>query len=311
MKRREFVGLTASAVVAPMFAPDVAHAAHADVARLKTRKVGKVEIAYKSPHAKPNGLQATRDGLWVQDQGPENWVSLVNWADGKVISEFKPDIRAASGLTVDDNNVMWISSTYNAMHVACSAEDGKTIAKYFTPGAGRHYFMPDDPPAARSTLKPAYPGEAGAAPAAGAANAGRAGRAGGGAATALPQGRLPLDATTGLSGNGAHGIEHRGGFLYFGVPPARKLFVMDPKTWLVHATWPVAGNRVHGIGWDGDTLWVSDSNLRAFFRHDIETGKMVEKIQLTETDPIIHGATVRDGSIWYCDDVGWIANFKL
>ena len=86
---------------------------------------------------------------------------------------------------------------------------------------------------------------------------------------------------------------------------------MDPKTWLVQATWPTAGNRVHGIGWEGDTLWAADSNLRAFFRHDIKTGKMIEKIQLTDGDPIIHGATVRDGYMWFCDDVGWIANFKL
>lgn len=59
MKRREFVGLAASAIVAPAFAPGVAIASHPDVSGLKTRKVGKVEIVYKSPHAKPNGLQAT------------------------------------------------------------------------------------------------------------------------------------------------------------------------------------------------------------------------------------------------------------
>jgi hypothetical protein len=83
-------------------------------------------------------------------------------------------------------------------------------------------------------------------------------------AATLPQGQLPIDATTGLSGNG-----------------------------------------------EGDTLWAANSNLRAFFSHDIKTGKMIEKIQLTETDPIIHGATVRDGYMWFCDDVGWIANFKM
>ena len=269
-----------------------------------------MEIVYKSPHAKPNGLQATNDGLWVQDQGPENWVSLVNWGSGKVIREFRPDIRAASGLTVDDKNVMWLSSTYNAMHVACSAEDGKTIAKYFTPGAGRHYFMPDDPPAAQKHAETGIPSRGRAFDRSSSSSTSVAAKRNA-AAAPLPQGQLPLDATTGLSGNGAHGIEYRDGFLYFAVPPARKIFVMHPKTWLVHATWPTAGNRVHGIGWEGDTLWAADSNLRAFFRHDIKTGKMIEKIQLTETDPIIHGATVRDGYMWFCDDVGWIANFKL
>ena len=61
MKRREFVGLTTAALASPAFAP-FAYAAHADVAGLKTRKTGKVEIVYKSPHAKPNGMQAASNG---------------------------------------------------------------------------------------------------------------------------------------------------------------------------------------------------------------------------------------------------------
>jgi hypothetical protein len=51
--------------------------------------------------------------------------------------------------------------------------------------------------------------------------------------------------------------------------------------------------------------------MRAFFRFDYKTGKIVEKIQLTEKDPLIHGVTIHDGYMWYCDDVGYICNFKL
>ena len=309
MKRREFVGLATAAALAPVVTPRIAWATHPDIPGLRTRKVAKVEVVYKSPHAKPNGLQATQEGLWVQDQGPKNWVSLVNFADGRLIREFRPDIQAASGVTVDANNVMWLSSTYSCMHVACSAQDGKTIAKYWTPGAGRIYQMAGDPPASRSTLKPAYPdGEPGEAPPP--APGGNSGPGWTGAA-GLSYGQLPLDTTNGLGGTGAHGIEYRDGLLYFVVPPARTLYVMNPKTWEVQAAWPLAANRPHGVGWEGDTLWVADSNLRAFFRHDMKTGKMVEKIQLSESDPIIHGATVHDGYMWLCDDVGWIANFKL
>ncbi len=104
---------------------------------------------------------------------------------------------------------------------------------YFTPGAGRHYFMPGDPPATRSTLRPAYPREGEGAPA-----PAPAARVGG--APSLASGQL-------------------------------------------HATWQTAGNRVHGIGWEGDTLWAAESKLRAFFRHDM----------------------------WLWKDVGWIANFRL
>ena len=75
--------------------------------------------------------------------------------------------------------------------------------------------------------------------------------------------------------------------------------------------WNLPGNRAHGVGWEGDSLWISDSNWRAFFRHDRKTGEIVEKIQLTENDPLIHGATTHDGYMWFSDDVGYICNFKL
>src|SRR6185312_8668208 len=63
MKRRAFMGLTAAATVAPLMVPTRAWAVHPDVTAARPRKVGKVEIVYKSPHAKPNGLQATKEGL--------------------------------------------------------------------------------------------------------------------------------------------------------------------------------------------------------------------------------------------------------
>ena len=136
MKRREFFGIAGS------FANGVRWQILSGV---KSRQVSKWEIVYKSPHAKPNDLSMTREGMWILDQGPESWVSLVNVADGKVIREFKTDVNAASGVTVDEHGVMWISSTHNSLMVSCSPKDGKTIAKYWTPGAGRIYQMKGDP----------------------------------------------------------------------------------------------------------------------------------------------------------------------
>ena len=83
MKRRSFLGLIAAM-------PTMA-AAPIDVAAIKSRGTRKVEIVYKSPHTTPNGLQATRDGMWVADDRTvdgKNWISLVNYSDGKVIREF-------------------------------------------------------------------------------------------------------------------------------------------------------------------------------------------------------------------------------
>jgi hypothetical protein len=87
---------------------------------------------------------------------------------------------------------------------------------------------------------------------------------------------------------------------------------MDPKTWVVQRTWPVPGNRTHGLTWDEnrETLWNADSNLNAFCRFDMN-GKIIEKIQLGDDSPVIHGAALHEGHMLCCDDVGWIWRFKM
>jgi hypothetical protein len=297
MRRRDFL---CRAAAAPAMAGALG-ATTIDVASLKSRGPKKVEIVYKSPHATPNGLQATREGLWVIDQGKENWVSLINFGDGKLIREFQVSgLAGASGLTVDPDGVIWINDTHNSLIVTCDSKDGKILGKYWCPGAGHPYQVPGDPPAARSPIPSPFP-----APAAAGGGGGRARGRGG-----VP-GQLPMDATTGLSGEGGQGMEFRDGLLYYACLPSRRAYVLDPKTWRVKAMWNLPGNRAHGVGWEGETLWISDSNWRAFFRHDRTTGEIVEKIQLTEKDPLIHGVTVHDGYIWFSDDVGYICNLKL
>ena len=266
-----------------------------DVAAVRSRGTRKVEIVYKSPHPTPNGLQATPEGLWVLDQGKDNFVSLVNFGDGKVIREFRvPGLAGASGITVDAAGIMWINDTHNSLIVTCSAKDGQILGKYWCPGAGRPFQHGGDPPTARSPLTP--PSQPAVAP---------SGR------TMVPPGRLGMDATTGLSGEGGQGMEFRDGLLYYACLPSRRAYVLDPNTWKVQAMWPLPGNRAHGVGWEGDSLWIADTNWRALFRHDRKTGEIVEKIQLNERDPLIHGVTVHDGYLWYCDDAGVICNFKL
>jgi streptogramin lyase len=112
-------------------------------------------------------------------------------------------------------------------------------------------------------------------------------------------------------GTGAHGMEWRDGKLWFCVPPSRRVYRMDPKAWIVENQFSTAGNRPHGIGWEGKYLWVADSNLNAFFKHDPDTGEMLEKIQLADNDPLPHGLTIWEGWMWYCDDVGIVCRLKL
>ena len=302
--RRAFFGIAASV-------PGLA--AVPNLSSIKTRKAAKWEVMYKTPHTKPNGLEITKEGMWVQDQGPESYMSLTNLADGKVIREFTVDVDMASGVCIDDENVMWVTSTHNSLIVSCSPVDGKTIAKYWTPGAGRIYRMKGDPPGRSTKLQPAYPPPP--RPEGAAGRGGRGGRGGQGAfgrGGGLPFGQVPLETKEGAGGTGAHGIVYKDGLLYYANPPARLLFVIDRKTWEVQATWPLPGNRPHDLMWDAnkETLWNADSNLNAFFRLDGKTGQIIERVQLDDDSPVIHGAKIVDGYMWCCDDVGWMWRFK-
>ena len=263
---------------------------------LKTRRTGSVEIAFKSPPgSKPNGLQATKDGLWMIDQGEGNKVYLVNYEDGRVLRSFGTETDRSSGITFDEGT-LWIGSTYSREIVRCDAMTGKTLERHFTPGAGVIYKMAGDPPERRSPLAPPPPPkkqEQNADP----------NKVGGFQAGQLLGSRA--------LGTGAHGQEMRDGKLWMAVPPARMVFRVDPKTWVIEKRFDTAGNRPHGIGWEGRYLWVTDSNWNAFFKHDPDTGEIVEKIQLADSDPLPHGMTIWQGTLWYCDDVGVICRLKM
>lgn len=279
MKRRTFFGVAAAA-------PAFASITPRNLDKVKVRTAGKVETVFKSPGPKPNGLQATQDGLWILDQGNNN-ASLVSYKDGKVIREFATASDRGSGITFD-GEALWIGSTYNREIVRCDAKTGKTLARYFTPGAGVIYKTTWDPPGRSSPLAKS----SGAAP------------------QPQPAGATAQTAPNTL-GTGAHGQEWRDGKLWMAVPPSRMIYRMDPKAWVVEQQFPTAGNRPHGIAWEGRYLWCTDSNLNAFFKHDPATGEIVEKIQLADSDPLPHGMSIWQGVMWYCDDVGVVCRLKL
>ncbi len=287
MKRREFFALAAAAAVPAIPAPRI------DPNKIPTRRAGKVEIAFDSPGPQPNGLQATKDGLWIIDQGTGNKAYLVSFENGKVLRGFETETEKSSGITFD-GDALWIGSTYSREIVRVSATTGKAVERHFTPGAGVIYNMLGDPPGRGSPLLKSRPRPKPAAP-------------------STQVGGFQAGEVLGSKalGTGAHGQEWRDGKLWFAVPPSREVYRVNPKTWLVETKFPTAGNRPHGIGWEGKYLWVTDSNLNAFFKHDPETGEMIEKIQLADTDPLPHGMTIWQGWMWYCDDVGVVCRFKL
>ena len=81
MNRRNFLAFAAAA-------PALNEAPAKSPSQLPIRKAGKVEIVFKSPGPQPNGLQATKDGLWIIDQGAGSKAYLVRYEDGKMLRSF-------------------------------------------------------------------------------------------------------------------------------------------------------------------------------------------------------------------------------
>lgn len=259
LSRREFLALAAAAPA---------------VANLEVRSVS-VETAFDSPGPKPNGLQATDEGLWILDQG-DNRAYLVDFASGKVLRGIDTDTKAGSGITFD-GKALWTASTYSREIIKIDPEDGSTLATYDSPGSGVVKWTQPR----RSPLAPP------------------------------PREPQPAAPPASRNATGAHGMEWRDGRLWVAVPPSQTIYRIDPDGFRVERSFPTAGDRPHGLGWEGKWLWCAESNDNAFYRFDPETGEYDAKIQLADTDPLPHGMTIHNGWMWYCDDVGVVCKLRL
>ena len=328
MRRREWLHAAAASAGGAMLVgarPWTANAGQAKTpaapkSGYRTRPAGSIEILFKAPGQSANGMQCTDEGIWTIDVAgsrtstPGRCKVYLSSYEGKLLRELAPEGTGPSGIGVSaDNSSIWIGSTYSREIIRADAKTGETIEKHFTPGAGVIYRMTTDVPPrpdtyGRSVRPPATNGrEQGAAP----------------AVTATPGGRSPTGPADGLGvgrggavagnpgppapGTGAHGIQTQAGKLWMGVPPARMIYRLDPKTWMVEYMFPTVGYRPHGIGIetpDARELWESDTNMGAFFKRDMVTGEVADAIQLPEGSPFPHGMSVWKGYIYWTDDIG-------
>lgn len=302
MQRRHFFKAAAvtagSAALASAFPrraeAEQAHRLFAGKELPEPRPAGKVEILFTCPGNSSNGLECTDEGIWTIDPAgsrsdtPGRCKVYLSSYDGKLLRELSPEGTGPSGIA-SDGDTLWIAATYSRDIIRVDAKTGETISKHFTPGAGVIYRMPSDPPARPDTYSRTVRGQT-----AGGGRGGGRGRGGGEASTPGP----PRD------GTGAHGVEVRGGKLWVAVPPSRMIYRIDPATWMVEHKFPSVGYRPHGIGFEGDYLWESDTNFGAFFKRDLDTGEVLDYVRLADGDPFPHGMAVRDGYFYWCDDVG-------
>jgi len=312
MKRRDFftrTALTAGGVVAaglPLGALGrQARTPAAPKSGYKIRPAGKVEFLFTCPGNSSNGLECSPEGIWTIDpagsrgETPGRCKVYLSSYDGKLIRELSPEGTGPSGIA-SDGKTLWIASTYSREMIRVDANSGETISKHFTPGAGVIYRMTTDAEARPDMYAQKLRADAAAAAAGtgaeGGGGRGRGGRGRGGDGTGTPGPPAP--------GTGGHGVEVREGKVWVAVPPGRMIYRIDPATWRVEHMFPSVGNRPHGIGFQGNHLWESDTNLGGFFKRDLVTGEVVDAIQLADADPFPHGMSVKDDYIYWCDDVG-------
>jgi hypothetical protein len=326
MKRREFLNATALTAGGSLLVGTAPRIVEAGQARTPpspkpgypSRPAGKVEILFTAPGDSSNGMQCTEEGIWtIENAGsrtttPGRCKVYLSSYEGKLLRELAPEGTGPSGIGVDaDNRAFWIGSTYSREIIRCDAKTGETIEKHFTPGAGVIYKMSNDIPprpdtygrtARAAATKNNSNGNGGAPPEGGGARQRTADGLGvgrGGAVAGNPGPPAP--------GTGAHGIQTQHGKLWVAVPPGRMVYRIDPKLWMVEHMYPTVGYRPHGVGIespDARHLWESDTNMGAFFKRDMETGEIVDSIQLPEGSPFPHGMSVWNGYIYWTDDIG-------
>jgi outer membrane protein assembly factor BamB len=103
--------------------------------------------------------------------------------------------------------------------------------------------------------------------------------------------------------SGAHGLEWIDGKLWVTVPPSATTYQLDPSDGRVLKQFAAPGNRPHGIAWDGQLLWVSETTKRSItgYTLDGEARRVLEMEAGPAEGPDPHGMTYKDGELWYCD----------
>ena len=73
-------------------------------------------------------------------------------------------------------------------------------------------------------------------------------------------------------------------------------------------TLPLPYGRAHGTVRVEDGLWVTHTSERIIVKLDLEDGKILDTIEVSENYPEPHGLSIYDDDFLYCDAAsGWVA----
>ena len=98
---------------------------------------------------------------------------------------------------------------------------------------------------------------------------------------------------------GAHGLEWIDDEnMWVAVPPAQKVFLMDPRTMTVKREIPSPDGRPHGMFINDGDMWLADTGLGKLHKLDPASGEVLDAIDIPA--PEVHGMTLHEGNIWFC-----------
>ena len=112
------------------------------------RRRAKVEVLYRSPDGKPNGLEATKDGLWVGEQVTDR-AYLLDWETGRPLAKYETQSSNTSGIAAGGGFVFMAANGPALLRprrphdivrggriVKLDAKTGEHIINYRTPSGG-------------------------------------------------------------------------------------------------------------------------------------------------------------------------------
>jgi len=104
-------------------------------------------------------------------------------------------------------------------------------------------------------------------------------------------------------GNGIHGITWAAQTktLWVTALGISALVEMQPSDLRILRIVAVHGDRPHGLDWDGGALWCLFAGDRSAQKIEGKSGKVLEIVKISSTDPDPHGMCIRDGYMYYCD----------
>ena len=105
-------------------------------------------------------------------------------------------------------------------------------------------------------------------------------------------------------GGGIHGLEWVDGLLWITAFRPKALKLVDPKDFRVIKSLQVPYERLHGLSWDGDGMWMAHTTDKIIVRYDADTGEELDRIDYPVDGPAPHGLTKWNGDLWSCDADG-------